>query len=58
MEVWVLEVYGVVYILQEILIYKFDDVVGWVKIYEVIVKGELILKFGVLELFCVLVKEL
>lgn len=40
------------------MIYKLDDVVGCVKIYEVIVKGELILKLGVLEFFCVLVKEL
>lgn len=57
MEVWVLEVYGVVYILQEMLIVKLDDVVGCIKVYESIVKGEDNFEVGVLELFNVFVKE-
>ncbi len=58
MEVWALEAYGAAYTLQEILTYKSDDVVGRVKIYEAIVKGEPIPKPGVPESFRVLVKEL
>ncbi len=58
MEVWALEAYGAAYTLQEILTYKSDDVVGRVKTYEAIVKGEPILKPGVPESFRVLVKEL
>ena len=58
MEVWALEAYGVAYTLQEILTYKSDDVVGRVKTYEAIVKGEPIPKPGVPESFRVLVKEL
>ena len=58
MEVWALEAYGAVYTLQEILTYKSDDVVGRVKTYEAIVKGEPIPKPGVPESFRVLVKEL
>lgn len=58
MEVWALEAYGAAYILQEILTYKSDDVVGRVKTYEAIVKGETIPKPGVPESFRVLVKEL
>ncbi|MGF3115247.1 DNA-directed RNA polymerase subunit beta [Facklamia sp. P12937] len=58
MEVWALEAYGAAYTLQEILTYKSDDVVGRVKTYEAIVKGEAIPKPGVPESFRVLVKEL
>ena len=58
MEVWALEAYGAAYTLQEILTYKSDDVVGRVKTYEAIVKGESIPKPGVPESFRVLVKEL
>lgn len=58
MEVWALEAYGAAYTLQEILTYKSDDVVGRVKAYEAIVKGERITKPGVPESFRVLVKEL
>ncbi len=58
MEVWALEAYGAAYTLQEILTYKSDDVVGRVKVYEAIVKGERIPKPGVPESFRVLVKEL
>ncbi|MGX7141464.1 DNA-directed RNA polymerase subunit beta [Facklamia languida] len=58
MEVWALEAYGAAYTLQEILTYKSDDVVGRVKTYESIVKGETIPKPGVPESFRVLVKEL
>ncbi|MFT8500671.1 MAG: DNA-directed RNA polymerase subunit beta [Lacticaseibacillus paracasei] len=58
MEVWALETYGAAYTLQEILTYKSDDVVGRVKTYEAIVKGEPIPKPGVPESFRVLVKEL
>ena len=58
MEVWALEAYGAAYTLQEILTYKSDDVVGRVRAYEAIVKGERIPKPGVPESFRVLVKEL
>jgi DNA-directed RNA polymerase subunit beta len=58
MEVWALEAYGAANILQEILTVKSDDVVGRVKTYEAIVKGESILEPGVPESFKVLVKEL
>ncbi|WP_273478087.1 DNA-directed RNA polymerase subunit beta [Ignavigranum ruoffiae] len=58
MEVWALEAYGAAFTLQEILTYKSDDVVGRVKTYESIVKGEGIPKPGVPESFRVLVKEL
>ena len=58
MEVWALEAYGAAYTLQEILTYKSDDVVGRVKTYEAIVKGQPIPKPGVPESFRVLVKEL
>ena len=58
MEVWALEAYGAAYTLQEILTVKSDDIVGRVKAYEAIVKGENIPKSGVPESFKVLVKEL
>ena len=58
MEVWALEAYGAAYTLQEILTYKSDDVVGRVKTYESIVKGQQISRPGVPESFRVLVKEL
>ena len=58
MEVWALEAYGAAYTLQEILTYKSDDVVGRVKAYEAIVKGEPLPQPGVPESFRVLVKEL
>ncbi len=58
MEVWALEAYGASNILQEILTVKSDDVVGRVKTYESIVKGESIMEPGVPESFKVLVKEL
>lgn len=58
MEVWALEAYGAAYTLQEILTVKSDDVVGRVKTYEAIVKGENIPEPGVPESFRVLVKEL
>ncbi len=58
MEVWALEAYGASNILQEILTVKSDDVVGRVKTYEAIVKGENIMEPGVPESFKVLVKEL
>ncbi|RLK62785.1 DNA-directed RNA polymerase subunit beta [Atopobacter sp. AH10] len=58
MEVWALEAYGAAHTLQEILTYKSDDVVGRVKTYEAIVKGQPISKPGVPESFRVLVKEL
>jgi DNA-directed RNA polymerase subunit beta len=58
MEVWALEAYGSSYTLQEILTVKSDDVVGRVKTYEAIVKGENIPEPGVPESFKVLVKEL
>ncbi len=58
MEVWALEAYGAAYTLQEILTVKSDDIVGRVKTYESIVKGENIPEPGVPESFKVLVKEL
>ncbi len=58
MEVWALEAYGSAYTLQEILTVKSDDVVGRVKTYESIVKGENVPKPGVPESFKVLIKEL
>ncbi len=58
MEVWALEAYGASYTLQEILTVKSDDVVGRVKAYEAIVKGENIPKAGTPESFKVLLKEL
>ncbi len=58
MEVWALEAYGAAYNLQEMLTIKSDDVVGRVKTYGAIVKGEEILSLGVPESFKVLVKEL
>ena len=58
MEVWALEAYGAAYTLQEILTVKSDDVVGRVKTYEAIVKGENIPEPGVPESFKVLLKEL
>ncbi|MGN1051493.1 MAG: DNA-directed RNA polymerase subunit beta, partial [Acutalibacteraceae bacterium] len=58
MEVWALEAYGAAYTLQEILTVKSDDVVGRVKTYEAIVKGENIPTAGIPESFKVLIKEL
>ncbi|MBQ5901348.1 MAG: DNA-directed RNA polymerase subunit beta, partial [Clostridia bacterium] len=58
MEVWALEAYGAAYTLQEILTVKSDDVVGRVKTYESIVKGENVPKAGIPESFKVLIKEL
>ena len=58
MEVWALEAYGAAYTLQEILTIKSDDVVGRVKTYEAIVKGQNVPKPGVPESFKVLIKEL
>ncbi|MGI6169057.1 MAG: DNA-directed RNA polymerase subunit beta, partial [Christensenellales bacterium] len=58
MEVWALEAYGAAYTLQEILTVKSDDVVGRVKTYEAIVKGENMMEPGVPESFKVLIKEL
>ncbi|MEA5069668.1 MAG: DNA-directed RNA polymerase subunit beta, partial [Christensenellaceae bacterium] len=58
MEVWALEAYGAAHVLQEILTVKSDDVVGRVKTYEAIVKGENIPEPGVPESFKVLIKEL
>ena len=58
MEGWALEAYGAAYTLQEILTVKSDDIVGRVKTYEAIVKGENIPKSGIPESFKVLVKEL
>ncbi len=58
MEVWALEAYGAAYTLQEILTVKSDDVVGRVKAYESIVKGENIPEPGIPESFKVLIKEL
>ncbi|MBQ7751783.1 MAG: DNA-directed RNA polymerase subunit beta, partial [Clostridia bacterium] len=58
MEVWALEAYGAAYTLQEILTVKSDDIVGRVRTYEAIVKGENIPRSGVPESFRVLVKEL
>lgn len=58
MEVWALEAYGAAYTLQEILTVKSDDVIGRVKTYEAIVKGEEVPEAGVPESFKVLIKEL
>ncbi|MDR2532301.1 MAG: DNA-directed RNA polymerase subunit beta [Oscillospiraceae bacterium] len=58
MEVWALEAYGAAYTLQEILTVKSDDVVGRVKTYEAVVKGDNVPKAGVPESFKVLIKEL
>ena len=58
MEVWALEAYGAAYTLQEILTIKSDDVVGRVKTYEAIVKGQNVPKPGIPESFKVLIKEL
>ena len=57
MEVWALEAYGAAYTLQEILTFKSDDVVGRVKAYEAIIKGDNIPEPGVPESFKVLLKE-
>ena len=58
MEVWALEAYGAAYTLQEILTVKSDDIVGRVKTYESIVKGENIPEPGIPESFKVLIKEM
>jgi DNA-directed RNA polymerase subunit beta len=58
MEVWALEAYGASYALQEILTIKSDDVLGRVKVYEAIVKGENIPEPGIPESFKVLIKEM
>jgi DNA-directed RNA polymerase subunit beta len=58
MEVWALEAYGAAYTLQELLTIKSDDVLGRVKVYEAIVKGENIPEPGIRESFKVLVKEM
>src|SRR5690606_12105248 len=58
MEVWALEAYGAAHVLQEMLTVKSDDIVGRVKTYEAIVKGENTMEPGVPESFKVLVKEL
>ena len=58
MEVWALEAYGASHVLQEILTYKSDDVVGRVKVYESIVKGTPLPNPGIPESFRVLIKEL
>jgi len=58
MEVWALEAYGAAYTLQEILTYKSDDVIGRVKTYEAIIKGDNIPEPGVPESFKVLLKEM
>ena len=58
MEVWALEAYGAAYTLQEILTVKSDDIVGRVKTYEAIVKGENIPEAGIPESFKVLIKEM
>ena len=57
MEVWALEAYGASHVLQEILTYKSDDVVGRVKVYEALVKGQPLPKPGIPEAFRVLIKE-
>ena len=57
MEVWALEAYGAAHVLQEILTYKSDDVVGRVKVYEALVKGQQLPKPGIPEAFRVLIKE-
>ncbi|HXM57596.1 MAG TPA: DNA-directed RNA polymerase subunit beta, partial [Candidatus Dormibacteraeota bacterium] len=58
MEGWALEAYGAAHVLQEILTVKSDDIVGRVKAYEAIVKGDNTLEAGIPESFRVLVKEL
>lgn len=58
MEVWALEAYGAAYTLQELLTVKSDDVIGRVKTYEAIVKGDNVIEPGVPESFKVLIKEL
>ena len=58
MEVWALEAYGAAYALQELLTIKSDDVLGRVKVYEAIVKGENIQEPGIPESFKVLIKEM
>jgi DNA-directed RNA polymerase subunit beta len=58
MEVWALEAYGAAFTLQELLTIKSDDVMGRVKAYEAIVKGENVQEPGVPESFKVLIKEL
>jgi DNA-directed RNA polymerase subunit beta len=58
MEVWALEAYSAAYTLQEMLTIKSDDVIGRVKAYEAIVKGEQVIQPGVPESFHVLLKEL
>ncbi len=58
MEVWALEAYGAAYLLQELLTIKSDDVLGRVKVYEAIVKGENIPEPGIPESFKVLIKEM
>jgi len=58
MEVWALEAYGAAYTLQEILTYKSDDVIGRVKTYEAIIKGDNIPEPGIPESFKVLLKEM
>ena len=58
MEVWALEAYGAAHTLQEFLTVKSDDVIGRVRMYESIVKGDVNLESGVPESFHVLIKEL
>lgn len=58
MEVWALEAYGAAYALQELLTIKSDDIIGRVKVYEAIVKGENIQEPGIPESFKVLIKEM
>ena len=58
MEVWALEAYGASYALQELLTIKSDDILGRVKVYEAIVKGENIQEPGIPESFKVLMKEM
>jgi len=58
MEVWALEAYGAAYALQELLTIKSDDVLGRVKVYEAIVKGENVPEPGIPESFKVLIKEM
>ena len=58
MECWALQAYGAAYTLQEMLTVKSDDVVGRIKIYESIVKGNHNFEYGVPESFNVMIKEL
>src|SRR5690625_5413217 len=58
MEVWALEAYGAAYALQELLTIKSDDILGRVKVYEAVVKGENVPEPGIPESFKVLVKEM